>query len=48
MLQWMLEAELDTTQRKSEKSKATKEKSIFPSDEALLKMLYLAKMDVTK
>ncbi|CAG7653213.1 IS256 family transposase ISTwi1 [Paenibacillus solanacearum] len=28
--------------------KVTKGKSIFPSDEALLKMLYLATMDVTR
>jgi transposase-like protein len=28
--------------------KVTKGKSIFPTDEALLKMLYLATMDVTR
>jgi putative transposase len=28
--------------------KATKSKSIFPTDNALLKMLYLATMDVTR
>ncbi|MDF2505364.1 MAG: transposase [Clostridium sp.] len=28
--------------------KVTKSKSIFPSDDALLKMLYLATMDISK
>ena len=28
--------------------KVTKSKSVFPSDDALLKMLYLAMMDITK
>ncbi|OWZ83687.1 hypothetical protein CDO51_06970 [Natranaerobius trueperi] len=28
--------------------KVTKSKSIFPTDESLLKMLYLAIMDITK
>jgi transposase-like protein len=28
--------------------KVTKSKSIFPSDESLLKMLYLATQDITK
>lgn len=28
--------------------KATKPKSVFPTDDSLLKMLYLAMMDITK
>lgn len=33
---------------KAQERKVTKSKSVFPTDDSLLKMLYLAMMDITK